>query len=417
MNLLDSHDPITELLPTKGYFHLYQEMTKYAEACPRFHFFTSAAVLGAMVNRKVFFQRGSTDTFPTLYPNPWIILVAPQGVGHKSSSLRVGYKLMMRTPEFCRPKILASKITPEALIKALACGQIDSSIKIPIGVDPASLRPSAIGVLYSSELAVLLGKEKYNTGFINLMTELYDCHDEWSSETVMRGDQRLFNVCMTLMGAITPEGLRGSVPEDAFKTGFMSRIMLVIKPNTWEKKIHNPPPPPIELKDEVLHELQTISQLKGQIVWSKHAEEAFKDWYLGADKWAPGSMMAAYLERKQDHLLRLAILLELSYTYDRFILEEKTMLQALAIMDSIENEAKDLIDYILTEPKMRSAQLILENLKNHGPADEQKLLRETWRALNHPKEFQDMLMLLLRAQLISLETIKGESKYVYSGLR
>jgi len=299
----------------------------------------------------------------------------------------------------------------------LACGQIDTSIKVPLGVDPASLRPSAIGVLYSSELAVLLGKEKYNTGFINLMTELYDCHDEWSSETVMRGDQRLYNVCLTLMGAITPEGLRGSVPEDAFKTGFMSRIMLIIKPPTWEKKIHNPPAPPIELKDQVLNELDKISQLKGEIKWSKHAEEAFKHWYLAADKWAPGSMMAAYLERKQDHLLRLAILLELSYSYDRFILEEKTFTQALALMDSIETEAKDLIDYILTEPKMRSAQLILENLKKHGPADEQTLLRECWRQLSNPREFQDMLMMLLRAQLIKIDTIKGEQKYVFTGKR
>ena len=84
---MEPYDSITKYLPNKGYFYYYKEITKYAEACDRFHFFTGAATLGAVVNRKVYFQRGSLDTFPTLYPNPWVILVAPQGVGYKVGTL------------------------------------------------------------------------------------------------------------------------------------------------------------------------------------------------------------------------------------------------------------------------------------------------------------------------------------------
>ena len=161
-------------------------------------------MLGALIRRKVWFQRSTYNLFPTLYANLWVILVAPQGRGHKSAALSIAKKLMQRLPEHQQPKMLASKLTPEALVKSLAAQAL--TLEMQKAIDPMMLsivKKPAQALLYSSELGVLIGKEKYNQGMIPLLTDLYDTPNEWQSETVMRGDQRLYDVCLSIMDYIS----------------------------------------------------------------------------------------------------------------------------------------------------------------------------------------------------------------------
>ena len=101
-------DSITPFLPKKGFFRLYHEFTGYGEICPRYNFFVALSTLGAVMKRKIYLQRGSSTTFPTLFPNPWILLVGPQGRGKKSSALRIGRELLSKLPENIKPTILSS---------------------------------------------------------------------------------------------------------------------------------------------------------------------------------------------------------------------------------------------------------------------------------------------------------------------
>lgn len=404
-------DSISSLLPTEGYFKLYMEMTKGTEICPRFHFFTAACVLGSVVARKVKFQRSSADVFPTLFPNPWIVLVAPQGVGHKTAAVSIGRKLLMRLPSYSQPRILSAKITPEALVKTLAVSDFDpSKIKLPANVNPAFLKPAATGLLYSTEIGVFLGKEKYNQGMIALLTELYDCHDEWTSATIMRGDQKLFNVALSLLAASTPDWMQSMLPSDAFKGGFMSRLLLITMPVGWEQvRVADPPRPPAELRDKIVAELERMSQVNGEMKWTSSAKEYFQEWYMSVGRETVVGPLAAYLERKQDHILRLAILLELSYTHEALTLHRSSIEQSLSILNTIEGETSAMVEYLATEPKMRNAQNILEILRLHpdGMAED-RLLGMVWRGLSYAREFEDITMMLLRAKVITLVAKPGE---------
>lgn len=394
-------DKIVEVIPETGYFRYYYELTKYGEACPRFHIMTAATALGAVVQRKVSFQRSSPDILPTLYPNMWVILVAPQGSGHKSSTIRVARELLNALPQTYRPRILAAKITPEALIKSLASQVVPSDVRLPPGVSDDFLRLPATGLLYSSELGVLIGKEKYNVGFIPLLTELYDSPDEWYSETVMRGNQRLYNVCLSLLGASTPDWLQSMLPPDVFKGGFMSRLLLVTPPPDWNKKVPEPEVPPVDVRNKVLEEMEKIAQIKGLMRWSPESKRLFENWYYGAKepKMLPGPVVA-YLERKQEHLIKLATLIQLTYTYDELILEERTFKQALDILNCVEEDVIPVIEYIATEPRMRGAQLILELLRKHKKIPEHKLVELCWRHLTHPREFQEFISMFIRANIV-----------------
>ncbi len=398
----ESKDKIMRVYPQTGFLWNYYLLHSGGEICPRFHLFSSAAAMGAVINRRVWFQRGSESTFPPLYPNLWIVLVAPQGEGHKSTSLDKSRKHMVGLDPIFQPRILSSKLTPEVLIKTLA-SQVVSTGQIPRGVNPEFLRESAIAVLLSSELGVLLDKKKYNEGFIPLITDLYDCPDEWSSETIMRGDQRLYNVCLTFMAASTPDWLQSMLPHDAFKGGFMSRLLLVTQPEDWNKLVHNPPKTSKELVAIVLKDLERFAKLRGEMVWSPSAEDFFANWYYQTKQNRKQSGPAsAYLERKQNHLLKLAMLLQINDTEDELIIFVEALETALAILDIVEEETLDIIDFIATEPKMRTVQTILATLRKYKLLPESELIRLVWRFMAHPREFDDSIQILMRSKEIKL---------------
>ena len=394
------------------FFQLYYELDKHGETCPRFNFFSALSMLGSTIGRKVSLQRGSPDAFPTLYPNPWVMLVAPQGTGHKSSSLRMAKWYLMQLPEYARPRFFAAKITPEALVRVLAT-QVVAPTLVKSSIPQNILRPSSTGLIISSELGVFLGKEKYNTGMVGLLTDLYDCHDEWSSDTIMRGDQRLYNVCLSAMGATTPDWMQDMLPIDLLKGGFLSRWLIIAMPPNWSRRVGSPPASPDQVVEQIKEELLTISQIQGKVSWGKGAQEFFNEWYESSMPDPRVNPIMAYFERKQDHLLKTAILLQITKTYEKLVLEKESLETALKILDSVQKDTIKLLEFILTSPKMRGAHVILDLLRKYKRISESKLLQLCWNYLNHPREFEEFMMLLFKATLVKVD-YKGEKGIYYT---
>ncbi len=400
-------DRIVDVLPKRGLIPKYIEYTGASEICPRFNVFSLFGALGSIVRKKVYLNRSSTGNV-IIYPNPWIILVAPQGIGHKSSAIRLGRKFLEQMED--KPKILASKLTPEALIKSLASQVMADKTPVEVGEKQRLVvyKRKAQGLLYSSEFGVLLGREKYNMGMIALLTDLYDCPEEWNSETVMRGDQRLYEVCLSILGASTPDWMQSMLPTDAFKGGFMSRLILVGYPEGWNKRVGDLIDPPASLKKSIVEDFEYISKLKGEIKWSEKAKKYFVDWYMSLPEPIPGPQ-AAYLERKQDHALKLAVLVQLCFR-EGFEITKESIEIAFNILDSVQPETLKMIDYISVEPGMRAVQRILE-LLDKGEKTEAILLDEAWKYLKRPGEFDDIIGMLIRARRVDIVPKKGETVY------
>lgn len=402
--MLEVKDAIESFLPTEGLFTLYKEYTQSTQMCPRFNFFSLAALIGAIIKRKVSFQRSSYALFPPLFPNIWVILLAPQGKGNKSSALRVAKNLSLKLSSKDAPKFLAAKLTPEALVKAMAGRILTEEVIDKVDKNLLHiLKKSAQGVLYGSELGVLLGKEKYNTGMIALLTDLYDCPTEWSSDTVTRGDQKLYNVCISIMGASTPDWMQSMLPTDAFKGGFMSRLLFVAFPEGWNRRIADPLPPPEGLEEKLLQGLVKIAQLKGDMSWTKDAKQFFSDWYMNLPNSDLG-VKASYLERKQDHLLKLAMILQIAQDCSLTMTKE-TLTQSLHILGAIEPETLRMIEYISIDPRMRICQRIMESMESSSKGvSEAEILDYSWRWLARAGEFDEAIRLLLRTKKIEMIT-------------
>ena len=408
-------DIISQHLPKEGIFPLYMKYTEAGEICPRFRFFTFAAAIGSVVKRNVSFQRSSYALFPTLYPNPWVILVAPQGRGHKSASLRVAKNIITKLPLELQPRFLASKLTPEALIKALTSEVIAEGVlkTSKISKDMIKiLRRKAQGLLYSSEFGVLLSKKDYNKDLVSILTDLYDTPDEWHSDTVMRGDQMLYEVCISIMGASTPDWMQTMLPADAFKGGFMSRLLLVAMPEKWSIRVADPEAPPYFLQEQIVLELKRIAETEGKAVWTPEAKGFFEDWYHSLQEPEPG-VEASYLERKQDHLLRLAIILSLAES-SKLILEKKHIESSLNLLDAIEKDTLRIVRYISIEPKVRATQRILELIEAKD-CSESEILREVWGLFLRTYDYDESIRMLIRAKKVHICRIENGMPYYRKG--
>jgi len=226
-------DTLDSMLPEPGFITDFVNTGRGMESPTLFFVWNALWLLSTVLKREAWLR-----WYPgKLWPNLYVVIVAPPALCRKSSSMTIGDKLLRSLPS-CLPstldaykketKIITGKTTPEGLLGALAPDtkmffkreEVDESAKL-VTVEKGSQVALSI-----SEFAVFLGKQQYNTGMVTLLTDLFDCKDSDAEVTRGRGEKPLTDIYVTLFGAITPDGLRMSVPEEAFGGGFMSRMII-----------------------------------------------------------------------------------------------------------------------------------------------------------------------------------------------
>ena len=398
---LSSHDGFEHLIPTSGWLGNYYTFSKDLEACPRFKFFTACCMLGAAVNNRIYIHRGDKNLLPKLFPNIWIILLAPPGRGHKTSTINMGINALT---EACPDvRMLADKLTPESLVKALA-EPLNPRERVTIGPRDAT------GLIKAPELSVFFGKQQYNTGLVSLITDLYDYREEWSVETIGRGKSVLRRNCISIIGGSTPTWLQKMLPDDAFTGGFMRRFLLVEMPPTYFKRRAYPKNEHGNIEwDDLIKGLREIVTLEGEMGWTPTCADYYQEYYEGI-KPTGDEQKDAYMEGEVEQVLRISMLLALStgemyITLDNFKLARK-------MVDALMVETNPRIERLTTNPRMVAVQDVQSLLRQFGPTSEKVLLRKMYRSLSlGDAQFYEAMRILKVAGII--EGIGPPDKRVY----
>lgn len=393
-------DPIKEYLPTKGWLGEYMRFTEGLEACSRFNFFAACCVLGAAINNTVWIQRGDEGLLPKLFPNIWVILLAPPGRGHKTSVINMACNVLMSACPDVR--MLADKLTPEYLVKGLSTPKTTQGM---ISIGPRD----ATGLIKAPELSVFFGRQQYNTGLISLITDLYDFREVWEGGTIARGGEKLYNVCISVMGGSTPVWLQNMLPQDAFTGGFMSRFVLVEMPPTYFKKDTFPKRPP-ELKwENLVKGLAAVRKINGEVIWGEGSIEEYEKVYEGTLPTGE-TQLDAYREREPEQILKLAILLAISE--QRIEILGKDIVQAKTIIYALHKETNPRIERLTTHPRMHLIQEIQDLLKLRGPISENELLEGVYRSLSQgERQFYEALSVMKKTGVIIPKGTPGN--YIY----
>jgi hypothetical protein len=396
-------DIIRPHLPTKGWLGRFLELTDGLSACPRFRFFSAACVLGSAINNKVTIQRGNKGTlFPKFFANPWVLLLAPPGRGYKTSTINLACNILRKACPDVR--ILADKITPEGVVRALSSPKTPKE-KIRIGPRDAT------GLIKAPELSVFFGKQQYNTALVSLITDLYDFREEWKSETIGRGEDTLKNICISILGGSTPQWLQQMLPQDAFTGGFMSRFIIVEMPGSYYVRRAFPEEPNKSDLNDLINHLSELSRIEGAYAWTDGAREVYKDIYEGY-KPTGDPQLDAYKERESEQTLRLGILLRVSEGGTDVTREN--LIQAQKILKGLEVETNTRIERLSTHPRMALTQEIKDLLSLHEELPEKELLGKVYRYLSLGEhQFYEALSLLKKTgQLIPRGS--PQTGYIYS---
>jgi len=400
MNATD-YDPIEELLPTKGWLGRYMQFTSNLEICARFRFFAACCAMGAVVNNKVWLQRGDEGLLPKLMPNPWVILLAPPGRGHKTTAINMACNLIQQASSDTR--VLADKLTSEYLVKALSAPRTQKDI---IRIGPRD----ATGLVKASELSVFFGRQQYNVGLINLITDLYDFREEWKGGTIGRGNEVLRNVCISILGGSTPVWLQQMLPDDAFTGGFMSRFILVEMPPTYFKKIAHPKRPKGIQWSDLVEEMREIEQRsRGEMRWGPGSMDAYEQVY--SDSAPTGEAQRdAYREREPEQVIKTAMLLAL----DRGSLDltGEDILKVYGMIKLLREEINPRIERLTTHPRMQLVQEMLDLLKVHGALQESEMMNKLYRSLSMgERQFYEAISILRRTDRLKVEGSPGNFTY------
>jgi hypothetical protein len=299
-----------------NFLDMYMEYTRKQESPAEFHLFTAMTLVGAALGRKCYMNRG----YYKLYPNFFTILVAGSARCRKSTAINIGVELVKSVPTL---KVIKGKTTPERFIQE---------------IEPVSGTGASINVLvHSSELSVFLSKQQYSEPLIHLLTDLYDCPNEWTYKTKNKGENTLRDVFLAIIAATTPDGVSKGIPPSALEEGFASRVIFVYKADTDRRNaMPELSEDEISLREYLRLFLMDIGQMEGEFKLNADARAWFIKWYNGmqppADK-----RMEGFFGRKHDHLLRFSMVIASSQR--RMIIDPDDLEAALMSVNTIETTA------------------------------------------------------------------------------
>lgn len=272
----------------------YLEWTKESESPDAYHVWAALSTLSATVKRSVWIDQG----LYVLYPNLYVALVGPPARTAKSTAIHFSSQLLANVPTVVMGPDACSR---EQLIREMAEAKLNNVCALTV---------------YSSEFSSIV--DTSGLLMIQFLTDIYDGNyvraKGWKYATKTSGKDDIINPYLTIMVGTTPSYLSESMPDNIHGHGFTSRTIFVYEE---EERLINPRPPQmdVDLAKALVNDLNYISQLQGQFIWTDDGKAAYDDFYKSLykpDNIPQDNRIQGYHWRKKVHVLKVAMLLSLA---------------------------------------------------------------------------------------------------------
>ena len=337
-------------VPPGGFLSDFVLALRGIESPTSFCLWAGLWAVSSILKREVWFQWHPEKLFPNLY----VVLVSPPKLCAKSTVARHAGRVLSLAPRHVQDPVLSilkqvnmvkSKASPESLTTILE----PEDRRIEVGGKFLYVKRYSQMALRVSELTTFFGKQQYNLGMIDRLTDLYDCADS-DDITLGRGVHTFDEVYVTLLGGTQPDKLQKCLPEEAFGGGFMSRVILV-----WEREGVRSYPQPQEVvggpsTEELARRLAYIAEKNlGEFVFTESAQKMYEDWY---DKFHK-ALQAEVLVKRQEmqyrydiHLIKTALLIRAQQYDGDMKIGEEELHQAMKLLNATFKENDESIESV-----------------------------------------------------------------------
>jgi hypothetical protein len=273
--------------------------TEQTSSPPLFRKWGAIATIAGALERKVWIRSlGSL-----LYPNFYVVLVGPPGVG----KTEVTWRIRRLWESLDDHNIASTSVTKASLIDELAAANrrwVDPKAENPVTHFNSLL-------MCINELGVLL--PAYENEFMNTLTDLWDCKHYSERRRTAKIEIDIKSPQLNLVAACTPSYLMHVLPEGAWDQGFLSRTMLVYSGDRQLRSLFSEVHFDQEGYDQLENNLGQIANLFGELKFERAAAEAMDKFHLTDGEPKPDHpKLLSYNIRRTVHLLKLCMVASVS---------------------------------------------------------------------------------------------------------
>jgi hypothetical protein len=349
----------------------------HTEAPKNYLFWAAISVLSGVLKNEVWFK----DGLYTLYPNQFIILTGPPGIG-KGTAINFAWKLV-KVAQPPLVNILTDKITGPKILHLIADGWPSKPTVINGQAIIASKEHTC--TIIAAELQSMLTS---GDDMLPIFCSLWD-QDEYEYQTKNQGSAIIKGMCVSLIGGTVPDYIR-SLDRDsnaAVAGGFTARCIFIFED---KKSKELPFAPTIEnspkslelyekLKNDILH---IAANVKGEYVLNDEARIVFSNFYSAVSPLPEDSdAMLNFKGRMRTHIWKMAMILAAARK-DKMVIEGQDVKDAIYLVTTVRRQLDKVFRGVgssqLAEPTARVQSVI----ERYGMLTKQELIKATNRHMD-----------------------------------
>ena len=345
-----------------------QEYVEDTEAPRDFWLWGGIFTLCSALQRRVWLPYGLDPVYPNLY----VLLVAPPGKCRKAGPPSLAKRMLTKA----NMPVSIDSFSKRDFTKELA-----ELAKTEHYTYDGKMKPQTPIALISKEMSSLLAVDP--KGMIEVLTDLFDSHDEWEYGTSGQGHDKLYGVCVSCFIATTPSWLANNLPEEAIGGGFTSRFAIVTGYDKY-KRVPIPKMPNEVLFDRLLSDLSMIGLLTGEFKWTPESRSYFEGWYNSLDKMVDKTKderLHGFIERMHVIAIKVAMAMHVAKS-NSLILELEDMESATDLLETVLETASDALGGHGRSITSVDVELVMKQIRFKKIISFKDLLRRNYRNTN-----------------------------------
>ena len=358
------------------------------EAPTKFYFWTAISTIAGALRRRVWIDQ----KYFQWVPNCYVVFVAPPGVAGKSTTISLGMSMLKEIPGI---NFGPDVVTWQKLVEDMGNAQEMVLYEGEEGV----YRPMSCLTIASSEFGTFLNPS--DKEMVDVLVSLWDGQvGVFKKGTKTGGNDSIENPWINIIACTTPAWLAGNFPEYMVGGGFASRCIWVYA----DKKQQLVPYPADRVHEHfdlrrkhLLHDLEIISNMKGEFKLSADATALGEEWYeqhwTNPPKDLDESQFGGYIARKQTHIHKIAMILSASRS-DELIIHRDILDFSIKMLDALEKDMPKVFDKIGRTAMTK----VMGDLVDHIAAKGRMKKQELYRSLSRQVTWDDFTKLLQSAQ-------------------
>lgn len=372
-----------------------------------FNLWSGISAISASLKRRVFIWRNFIQFFPNMY----IVLVGPPGIG-KGSAI---HPVVNIVNEANLVNYLPDKITAERIIQKLAEGFTKFQTTTTGALSTVNFAQDHTATILSKELPVFLSSAEW---IHSLLCQFWD-ENTFEYETKNKGSYKITNMCVGMLAGCVPDFIRmlSSQNMAPITGGFTARTIFVyateksrLIPGGWGQPNHNYS----QTKSELVNDLQHISSLEGEMHLDTAALSLWDHIYGEHNKKGDfdSDVSANFKSRISSHIIKTAISISISES-DNLIITEPQLRRSIELIEDVRNKVDIVFRSVGESPLAVGQDRVITFIKQQGIVSREEILKYNYRHMTD-EQLTAIMYTLLHAGLIEETTQDHKSKYLWT---